>query len=497
MNKMKLQYNFKIVLALFLATILVQITLNAQSPKLEYSTYLGGSEWDYAHGIAVDDSGYAYVAGQANSSDYPTTKHAFNQTYNGNTDILLSKLNLDGSALIYSTYIGGSGRDDTRKVFVDKAGCVYLTGSSKSADFPVTSDALQGKSENYTVKVNASGDSLAYSTKYVGGEMVMTDKEGNLIILGTTSSADFPTTAKAFSRKLAGEQDIFVSKIDPVQNKIIFSTLIGGAGNDWAPSMTVDNENNIIITGRSNSADFPIKGIAFGKFTPGKFNIIVAKLKGDGSELIYSTIVGGTDDDWAFSITSDENNEVYVTGVTKSGDFPVSKNAFDPSYNGGDDAILFKLNADGSEIRYATYLGGSLKDGGRGVVVDNSGRAYVTGCTRSVEFPVTDNAYDKTFNGAGTDQWAWGDPFLLIMNPEGTEVVYSTYLGGSNDEEAYGIAIDKSGGIYLCGVTTSSNYPTTPGAYNRTLNGACIIYVTKFSFSTLDYYGQTPPTGAR
>jgi Tol biopolymer transport system component len=257
--------------------------------------------------------------------------------------------------------------------------------------------------------------------------------------------------------------------------------------------MTIDNENNIIIAGRTNSEDFPLKGTSYGTFAQGKFNIIVTKLKPDGSELVYSTLVGGTDDDWSFDIASDENRDVYITGATKSGDFPVSKNAFDNSYNGGDDAILFKLNSNGTEIMYSTYLGGSLKDGGRGVVVDQKGRACLTGCTRSIDFPVTDNAYDKIFNGAGRDEWAWGDPFLLVMNPEGTDIEYGTYIGGSNDEEAYGIAIDKAGNIYLCGVTSSSNYPTTPGAYSRTLRGKCNIYVTKFSFSTLDYFAQTPP----
>ncbi len=452
------------------------------TPILKYSTLIGGSGWDYGHGIAVDDSGYVYVAGQVNSSDYPVTKNSFDNSHNGNSDILLTKLNQNGSALIYSTYIGGSGRDDTRKVFIDKKGCVYLSGSTESADFPISGNALTGNSKGYYLKVNAAGDSLLYSSRWVDGGNVMTDLDGNLVIVGTTPSPDFPTTENAFCRKFTGDKDIFITKIDPIHNKVVFSTLIGGAGNDWAPAMTIDNDNNIIIAGRTNSEDFPLKGPSYGAFTQGKFNIMVTKLKPDGSELVYSTLIGGTDDDWAFDITSDKNNDVYITGVTKSGDFPVSKNAFDTSYNGGDDAILLKLSSDGKEIKYATFLGGSLKDGGRGVAVDENGRAYLTGCTRSTDFPVSDDAYDKTFNGAGTESWAWGDPFLFVMNPEGTRIEYSTYLGGSSDEEAYGIAMDPKGDIYICGVTSSDDFPTTEGAYDRTKNGNTNIYVAKFQF---------------
>ena len=247
-----------------------QVATCPQCPSLNYSTLIGGSGWDYGHGIAVDDSGCAYVAGQANSSDYPATVKSFDNSHNGNSDILLTKLNQNGSALLQSTFIGGSGRDDTRKVFLDKSGCVYLTGSTESPDFPLTGNTLAGNSMGYFLKVNAAVDSLIYSSRWVGGEKVMTDHDGNLVILGTTSSPDFPTTEKAFCRKHSGDQDIFVTKIDPVHNRIIFSTLIGGTGNDWAPSMTIDNENNIIIAGRTNSENFPLKGTSLWNLYTGK-----------------------------------------------------------------------------------------------------------------------------------------------------------------------------------------------------------------------------------
>ena len=479
---MKRYLNYSTVIILSLLSI---ITVNnyAQTPHIEYSTYIGGRSWDYGHSITVDDSGYAYIAGQANSNNYPVTISAFDRTENGSCDILVTKLNRSGSGLIYSTFIGGSGIDDTRKVFVDKTGCVFITGSTKSPNFPTTANALQGNAEGYFLKLGAQGDSLKYSSRWAGGERVLLDGEGNVIILGGTNSGSFPTTENAYCRTLAGGNDLFIAKIDINTNTIIFSTLIGGSGDEWASSMTLDSQNNIIIAGQTTSENYPEKGNTFATFNSDKSNVFVTKLKSDGTGLIYSTLVGGNDNDWPFDVAVDLNNNVFVTGGTQSGNFPISNLAFDTSYSGGQDAFLFKLSADGSRLIYSTFIGGSDKDGGRGVVVDKEGKAYVTGCTRSTNFPVTSDAFDKTYKGGGTDQWAWGDPFLLVMNPEGSQVIYSTYFGGSNDEEAYGIAMDNRGDIYLSGVTSSLNFPTTQGAYDRTLSGGGNIYVTKFSFN--------------
>jgi len=469
-------------LELFLFTIFYAVSVYAQTPLMEYSTLIGGNGSDYGHAIAVDEQGCVYVAGQANSSNFPTTIGAFDRTANGGSDILVAKLNEEGSGLIYSTYIGGSANDDTRKVYVDKSGCVYLTGSTESPNFPTTSNSLEGNSQGYFLKLDSTGNHLAYSSRWAGGIKILVDSDGYLIIFGRTNSTTFATTENAFCRTLAGGYDVFVAKIDIKNNLIVFSTLIGGDGNEMPWGMVLDGQNNVIITGQTSSENFPIKGNTFASYRSGKSNVFITKLKSDGTQLIYSSIIGGSDDEWPFDVAVDLNGNAYVTGVTLSNDFPTTVSAFDTSYNGGQDAFLFKLSSDGKQLIYSTYIGGSDKDGGRGVVVDKSGRAYVTGCTRSTNFPVTPDAFDKTFKGRGTDQWAWGDPFFLVMNPAGTQIEYSTYVGGSKDEEAYGIAMDKRGDIYLCGVTSSSDFPTTEGAFNRTLNGVCNIYVTKFLF---------------
>ena len=493
---MKITFNIKKVFVLLAVISAANMQIYAQAPRVVYSTLIGGSSADYGHAITIDNEGYAYIAGQANSSNYPTTSGAFDRTANGSADILVTKLNKDGSALVYSSYIGGSNFDDTRKVCIDKSGCVYLTGSTQSSNFPVTSNSLEGNSQGYFLKLYSTGSHLDYSSRWAGGEKILVDSEGYLIIVGGTESATFPTTDNAYSRTYSGGGDLFVAKIDMKNNSIVFSTFIGGNGGESSPSFTLDSQNNIIIAGSTNSEDFPIVGNSFASYTQEKSNVFVTKLKSDGTELLYSTIIGGSDDEWAFDVTIDKNDNAFVTGGTRSDDFPLSESAADKTYGGNDDAFVFKISSDGSRLIYSTYIGGSDKDGGRGVVVDADGKAYLTGCTKSTDFPVSSDAYDNTYNGAGTSQWAWGDPFLLVINTDGTQIDYSTYLGGRNDEEAYGIAMDKLGDIYLCGITSSSNFPTTEGAYDRSLNGYVNIYVVKFSFSqedSIDYFGQTPP----
>ncbi|HPG38882.1 MAG TPA: SBBP repeat-containing protein [bacterium] len=493
---MNISLKYKLI-CLFLV---LNSTLYAESPQLVYSTLIGGSGWDYGHAITVDDSGYVYIAGQANSTNYPTTAGVFDRTHNGGADVLVTKINRGGSALVYSTLIGGSVFDDTRKVFIDKSGCVYLTGSTQSASFPTTTNSLAGSSQGYFLKLDPNGKNLDYSSRWAGGDKILVDSEGYVIILGSTNSAAFPTTENAYCRTLTGGDDLFVAKIDLTNNSIVFSTLIGGSGDEWAPGMQLDSHNNIIIAGQTASVDYPVTTAPLSGSSANKKNVFVTKLKADGSQLVYSTMIGGSEDEWPFDVAVDMYNNAYVTGVTLSNDFPVSASAVAKSASGNQDAFLFKLDADGKALVYSTYLGGAEKDGGRGVVVDKSGKAYITGCTKSTNFPVTADAYDKSFNGAGTEQWAWGDPFLLVMNAEGSNIEYCTYIGGSADEEAYGIAMDQQGGVYLCGVTSSANFPATPGAFDRSLSGGCNCYVAKFQFSSaqpaIDYLGQTPPDDA-
>ena len=482
---MQAKFNLiRINLAFLIIAILSSNLLTAQTAELVYSTIIGGGSYDYGHAIFVDKDGCAYIGGQAHSTNFPTTPGVLDRTHNGSADILVTKLNQDGSGLVYSTFIGGSQFDDTRNIFVDNAGCVYLSGGAQSPNFPTTENALQGNSEGYFLKLSADGSTLDYSSNRLGGEKIISDGKGNIIMIaGFNGSNDFQRTENAYRQTPAGGEDVLVVKLNLETNEILFSTLIGGSGNDMAMDLAQDNDGDIIIFGMTDSGDFPVKGKAFVSLTSTGNNVFVAKLKSDGTELLTTTIIGGSDNDRPFGLAVDKEDNIYITGVTTSNDYSVTDNAFQTMYAGSEDGYLTKISADGKKLIYSTYLGGGDKDGGRGVVVDRAGRAAVTGCTRSANFPVTDNAFDKTYNGGGSDTWAWGDPFLLLMNPEGTQPEYATYFGGSADEEAYGIAIDKNDNIYICGVTSSSNFPTTSGAYDKRRNGPLNIYAAKFSFN--------------
>ncbi len=376
--------------------------LNPAGSTLIYSTYLGGSHMEGGAGIAVDASGNAYITGDTNSSNFPTTPGAFQAPGGGG---FVTKLNATGSALVYSTSsIGGSA------IALDAAGNTYVTGGTASSNFPTTPGAFQttfaaGYNTNgFVSKLNPAGSALVYST-YLGGgfdygSAIAVDALGNAYVMGETASPDFPTTPGAFQTTLAGYyDDVFVSKLNPAGSTLIYSTYLGGSSYEDGGGIAVDASSNAYVTGSTNSHDFPT--------TPGAFQTIfwdmstafVSKLNATGSALIYSTYLGGSDQDEAWGIAVDSSGNAYVTGATGSSDFPTTPGAFQTTPGGREDAFVSKLNANGSSLLYSTYLGGSDYDAGRGIAVDASGNAYVTGSTWSDSFPTTPGAFQATYGG--------------------------------------------------------------------------------------------------
>jgi hypothetical protein len=405
-------------------------------PALVYSTYLGGSGGccadDSANGIAVDSQGNAYVTGAAVSTDFPVSANAFQKINESNsassTSAFVTKFNPQGSALIYSTYLGGSSSNSSGEygagIAVDRLGNAYITGPTGSKDFPVTSEAFQktkkskSGSVGFVAKLNPSGTALLYST-YLGGSVF----EGG-----------------------------------------------GGLLGDASYVIAIDSFGDAYIAGSTSSSDFPITSDAL-QTTYG--NAFLTKLNAGGSGLIYSTYFGGTPNTllntFIEGIALNSMGEVYVTGSTSSHHFPVTKNAFQPvnksPYRIG---FVSKLNTTGSALTYSTYLGGTGGDGGAGIVADNSGNAYVVGSTSSYDFPVTSNAYQRSNNGGGFGENA----FVTKLNPAGTTLLYSTLLGGGNfinPDNPYDIgtdiAIDKSGDAYITGTAASTDFPTTADAF--------------------------------
>jgi hypothetical protein len=453
-------------------------------PVLIYSTYLGGSTQDIAYGIAVDSNGNAYIAGSTGSTDFPVTPGAFQTTENGATsNAFVTKLNPTGTALVYSTYLGGNAQDTAYGIAVDSSGNAYVAGSTSSTDFPATPGAFQtssrGTSNAFVTKLNPTGTALIYST-FLGGNTqdaaygIAVDNSGNAYIAGYTDSTNFPITPGAFqtSSRGGGSNAAFVTKLNPTGTALIYSTLLGGSGQNYGVCIAADSSGSAYVSGQTSATDFPVTTGAFQTTRGGgsSSNTFVTKFNATGSALIYSTYLRETNDGGGENIAVDGSGNAYVVGSTSSTDFPITPGAFQTTNrapSGSSTGFVTKLNAVGAGLVYSTFLGGSGDSIVDGVAVDAGGNAYVTGFTASADFPTTPGVTQRV-KGAGTNY----DAFVTRLNATGTALIYSTYLGGSSQDNAYGIALDGNGNAYVAGSTGSTNFPITPGAFQTTESGA-------------------------
>jgi hypothetical protein len=447
-------------------------------PVLSYSTYLGGSGADYGYGIAVDSAGNAYVTGQTTSTDFPTANPiqgtCDNCAYETGGDAFVAKLNPTGSALVYSTYLGGSRHDTGQSIAVDAAGNAYVTGWTMSSDFP-TFNPLQlsnegGNGDAFVAKLNAYGSALMYSTYlggsgYDAGSGIAVDGAGNAYVTGYTESSDFPTAnpLQYCDNCGSGNGDAFVAKLNAAGSALMYSTYLGGSERDEADGIAVDAAGSAYVTGTTDSTEFPTANplqanCDYCRST--SRDAFVAKLNAAGSALMYSTYLGGSGDDSGDAIAVDAAGNAYVTGTTDSTDFPTAK-ALQPILGGvlGGvyDAFVAKLNPAGIALVYSTYLGGSSDDFGKAIAVDAAGNAYVTGATESTDFPTAKPLQGTCDNCVHNVS---GDAFVAKLNPAGSALVYSTYLGGSGFDEGLGIAVDEASNAYGTGYTESPDFPT-------------------------------------
>jgi hypothetical protein len=383
-------------------------------PVISYSTYLsGGSGTQAAAAIVVDGSGNAYVTGQTGLTNFPTTVGAYSVAENGSIDVFVAKLNPTGTALIYSTYLGGSNDDIGTAIAIDSSGNAYVTGGTSSTNFPVTAGVYQSTKQSgsphsdvFVTKLNSSGTALVYST-YLGatvgtqtGNGIKVDSGGNAYVTGTTSSTNFPTVAGSYAIATGGSQAVFVTKINPVGTQLVYSTYFGGIGSDTAYGIALDSSNNAYIAGGTTSFNFPTTAGAFQTTSiPGfEESGFVSEISSDGTSLAASTYLGGaywTDnqDTSALALALDSSNNVYVTGYTEASSFPTTPGAFMTAQPGQKDynrhAFVTKLPPSLGSLVYSSYLGGSVVEGGFAIAVDSNGNAYVAGGTGSPDFPIT------------------------------------------------------------------------------------------------------------
>ncbi len=421
-------------------------------PTLSYSTYLGGSSIEDAEGIALDGDGNIYVTGTTNSGDFPTAD-ALDDSYNGEDDVYVAKINAAGDTLLYSTYIGDSEDDEGNDIAVDGDGNAYVTGVTDSANFP-TQNPLQargGMDDAFVVKLNADGNALVYST-YLGGsgieegEGIAVDGDGNAYVVGTTFSSGWLTGA------YGGNGDVFVVKVNASGSALVYGTYLSGSSTDSGAGIAVDSAGNAYVTGETTSINFPTQN-PFQLALAGSSDVFVAKLNASGSALLYSTYLGGGGSDYSYGVAIDNADHAYVTGNTESSDFPTQA----PLYlnAGSSDVFVTKLNANGNALLYSTYLSGSGDDKGYGIAVDTAGDAYVTGDTYSADFPVYGSL--QAYGGNS-------DAFVVKLKADGA-LLYSTYLGGGASDYGTDVAVGSAGNVLVAGITFSDDFPTQDPLY--------------------------------
>jgi len=453
-------------------------------PVLVYSTYLGGNNFDIAHDIAIDSAGNAYVTGETWSPNFPPT-NAIQGVYGGGiSDGFVTKINSSGSAMIYSTFLGGSASDSGRSIAVDSSGNAYVTGLTRSSDFPLLNPMqgiLGGNSDAFITKLNPSGSALVYST-YLGGNLddygfgIALDSSDNAYVTGETFSSNFPLL-NSIPAATGGYIDAFVTKINSTGSAIVYSTFLGGTNEAAGKAIAVDNTGAAYVTGWTVSTDFPIRNPIQGSIA-GAVESFVTKIDPVGSAIIYSTYLGGSGDDWSEAIALDHSGNAYVTGRTMSTNFPLV-NPIQGANGGLFDAFVTKISASGSSILYSTYLGGTNQDLGVDIAADAAGNAYVAGYSYSTDFP-TLNKVQATFGGP------LNDAFITKINPSGTALVYSTYLGGNSFDIAEGIAVDASGSVYVAGQTGSTDFPLL-NPIQSVFGGTGDLFISKIGPS------NTPP----
>jgi hypothetical protein len=379
--------------------------------------------------------------------------------------------------VVYSTYVGGTGADSAAAIAVDAAGNAYITGQTSSTDFPHTTGAFGGSSDAYVTKLAPDGATAVYST-YIGGTGgdggtgIAVDASGNAFVTGT-AGAGFPTTAAALQTTIHGSEDAFVAELGPAGDALVYATYLGGStAVDYATAIAVDGAGNAYVTGRTDSANFTTTAGAFLRTLCSTECTFVSKIAPGGGSLVYSTFLGSADASLAFGIAVDATGNAYVAGrvavtVAGAGRFSTTAGAFQTTAAIGTHGFITKLAATGASLVYSSYLastGANHDDSANAVAIDAAGNAYVAGQTDSNTFPKTTGAYQTASAGSS-------DGFITMVNPTGTALVYSTFLGGAGGDTATGIAVAASGDAFVVGQTTSTNFPTTVDAPQRTYGG--------------------------
>ncbi len=464
-------------------------------PAIEWSTFLGGTGDEEVMDLAVNPLGDIVIAGYTGSIDFPTTPAAYDTSYNeGAGDGYVACLRSDGSKILWSTYIGGVSMDVLAELTLDDQGWITAAGYTYSPNFPSTAGAYDerynGLYDGVVVRLSPDGSELLYST-YLGSSWmdritaIALRPSGEVVLGGYTGSDMFPVTSGAFDTTFnGGERDAFVACLDAHGTDLVFSTFLGGIGDEghdqfypipetWDEldlELAPDGSGDIIVAGRTSSNDFPTTLGVYSEAHNGSFDAFVTRLNSAGTDLVFSTYLGGSWSDGAHCLEFDDGGNMILGGWTYSSNFPTTPTAYDTTKNSLGyywDGFVASLSPDAGDLLYSTFLGGSRRDKVKDLAINDSGDVMLTGSCEA-DFPTTAGAYDDSYNGGH-------DGFISRMslggNGEG-DLIYSTYLGTEGEDWCNSILLSGSETLLIGGYTTSEEFPTTPGAYDTTFNGS-------------------------
>ena len=406
------------------------VKLSPDGATALYHVYFGGSYDDEAHGIAVDSGGYVYVVGHTNSYDFPYSNVAASPSFNPPYTVgaFIIKLDPTLSTYLYSIILAGSNNDIAQGVALDSATNAFVVGYTQSADFPVTNGAAQtgsgGGWDAFVTGINAAGTGFVYSTYFGGsgndyGNAIAADAAGNVFITGQAGSANFPVSSSALQSKLAGGSDAFVAKLAAGTGSVVYSTYLGGSGNDFGGAIAIDSGGAVYVAGETASADFPVVNAFQKTFGGGNGDIFVAKLNAAGQSLVYSTFLGGSGEDSAYGLALDTAGDAYLTGASTSTDFPVS-DSFQKTNQATLNGVVAALDSSGSALLFSSYLGGTGASGdyGNSVAFGCTSGLVMTGSATSTNFPITSGVLGATYGGGASDAFV-----ARIANTAGTPAI--------------------------------------------------------------------------
>jgi hypothetical protein len=444
-------------------------------PGVRWSTFLGHEDHDVARVLAIAPNGEVVVAGNTYSPDFPVTPGSFGESWNGGWDAFVMRISADGSRLVYSAFLGGSGSENISALALTDQESVYVGGETSSSDFPITSGSfdgsLAGGYDGFVALLHEDGD-LIYRSTYLGGNLgerltdLVLDDMGRPLVCGSTASSGFPTVSSSYDGSFGGgASDAFLSRFSADLASLEFSTFLGSTGAERAECLAVNSQGEVTLGGWTQSTGFPTTaGVIDGSL--GGSGVLqdgfLTRFDAQAQNLIWSTLLGGSDLDSVNDLVLLVDQSVAVVGETDSVDFPLGGQPAQPVPGGQRDAFVTRISASANQVLQSSYFGGSLDDSAQAVTQLPGDRLAVCGTTSSADLVFDPWVFDTVFGQYGTGQ---SDAFVARYEPDGS-MSYGTYIGGGADEAGMDIESDGAGGVVLCGETNSANFPITPGAFD-------------------------------